>query len=68
MLIANKEVLMKKSIIKNISLGIACLLGVGGAITAASIFNVDKPFEEAPQILFKEHLLTVLDAQKIINK
>ena len=28
----------------------------------------DKPFEEAPQILFKEHLLTVLDAQKIINK
>ncbi|MBE6142007.1 MAG: hypothetical protein E7175_04140 [Erysipelotrichaceae bacterium] len=38
---------MKKSIIKNISLGIACLLGVGGAIAAASIFNVDKPFEEA---------------------
>ena len=28
----------------------------------------DKPFEEAPQTLFKEHLLTVLEAQKIINK
>ena len=28
----------------------------------------DKPFEEAPQVLFKEHLLTVLEAQKIINK
>ena len=38
---------MKKSIIKNISLGIACLLGVGGVVAAASIFNVDKPFEEA---------------------
>ena len=36
---------MKKSIIKNISLGIACLLAVGGSI-AASAFNVDKPFVE----------------------
>ena len=28
----------------------------------------DKPFEEAPQNLFKENLLTVLEAQKLINK
>lgn len=38
---------MKKSIIKNISLGIACLLGVGGVVAAASAFKVDKPFEVA---------------------
>ena len=37
---------MKKSIIKNISLGIACLLAVGGSIAAASAFNADKPFVE----------------------
>jgi len=37
---------MRKSIIKNISLGIACLLAVGGSIAAASAFNVDKPFVE----------------------
>ena len=36
MLVANKEALMKKSLIKKITLGIACLLGVGGSIAAAS--------------------------------
>lgn len=28
----------------------------------------DKPFESEPQIVFKDHLLTVLEANKIINK
>ena len=38
---------MKKSIIKNISLGIACLLGVGGVVAAASTLSNNKPFEVA---------------------
>ncbi len=38
---------MKKSLFKYLTLGFACLLGVGGSIAAASAFNVDEPFEEA---------------------
>jgi len=37
---------MKKTIVKNMTLGFACLLGVGAVVAGASAFNVDKPFEE----------------------